>query len=349
MADKRAERAFIGSFTSAGGRGVVSAAVDTATGALTVTGASDAVADPSHLAVVTAPGGTVLYTVSETPDGAVAVFDATGPAPRPVGSRVPVGGGSPTHIAAVQRHVVTANYASGSVSVLPVGTDGTPGPAPAVMRHEGSGPVAERQAGPHPHQVLTDPSGRWVLSVDLGTDAVRICALDTAADELTPHSETSLRPGTGPRHLAFHPDGRHAYVVGELEPTVTVCRWDVSKGALEPVAEAPALPGATTGPVYPSTAAVSHDGRRLWAAVRGHDSIAVLDIDETGERLRPVTAVPCGGHWPRDLTLDPTGRRLYVANERSGDVSWFDIDERTGTPRHAGTLPLPAATCVVFA
>ncbi|NUK23030.1 lactonase family protein [Streptomyces lunaelactis] len=349
MGDKGAGRAFIGSFTSAGGRGIIAAAVDGETGALTETGASDAVADPSYLALAVASGGTVLYTVSETAEGAVAAFDVAGASPRPIGVRVPVCGAGPTHLALASGHLVTANYGSGSVSVLPVGADGEPGEASGVLQHEGAGPHPDRQRGPHAHQVLPDPTGHWVLSVDLGTDSVRICALHPATGELTQHRETALRPGTGPRHLAFHPAGSHAYVLNELEPTLTVCRWDADTGVLEPVAETPVLPEGAAGPSYPSEVVVSHDGRHLWAANRGHDSIAVIALDETRERAELVTTVPCGGHWPRDLALDPTGRRLYAANERSGDVTWFDIDQETGVPRRAGSIDVPAASCVVFA
>ncbi|MFF8959633.1 lactonase family protein [Streptomyces sp. NPDC014894] len=347
MGDNSTGRAFIGSFTSAGGRGVIAADVDGETGALTETGAADAVADPSFLAVA-ADGGPVLYAVSETSEGAVAAFDVQGPAPRPIGARTPVCGASPTHLAVAGGHLLTANYGSGSVSVLPLGKDGEPAPVSAVLQHEGSGPNPDRQLGPHAHQVLPDPSGRWVLAVDLGTDSVHVSVLDTASGELTRHGETALRPGVGPRHLAFHPSGAHAYVLNELEPTLTVCRWDAERGLLEPVDEVPVLPDGADGPAYPSEVVVSADGRWLWAANRGHDSIAVLALDETGERAELITTVPCGGHWPRDLTLDPTGRRLYAANERSGDVTWFDVDPATGVPRRAGSLAAPAASCVVF-
>ncbi|MFI6287797.1 lactonase family protein [Streptomyces sp. NPDC051018] len=349
MGDKSTGRAFIGSFTSAGGRGIIAAAVDGETGALTETGASDAVADPSYLALSEAAGTPVLYAVSETPEGAVAAFDVRGAVPRPLGVRVPVCGAGPTHLAVSHGHLLTANYGSGSVSVLPVGDGGRPGAASGVLQHEGAGPDPDRQRGPHAHQVVPDPSGRWVLGVDLGTDSVRVCALDPGAGELRQHGETALRPGTGPRHLAFHPAGTHAYVLNELVPTLTVCRWDADAGVLEPLAETPVLPRDVTGPVYPSEVVVSHDGRHLWAANRGHDSIAVLSLDKTGERAELVTTVACGGHWPRDLALDPTGRRLYAANERSGDVTWFDIDPGTGVPRRAGSLDAPAASCVVFA
>lgn len=337
-------RAYIGSFTSAGGRGVLAADVDGETGELTVTGGSDAVADPSFLALA----GPVLHAVSETEAGAVAAFDVTGPAPRPLGAPVPVDGAGPTHLALAAGHLLTANYTSGSVTALPLAEDGTARPATAVLRHEGSGPVADRQSRPHAHQVLPDPSGRWVVSVDLGTDSVRICALDPATGKLTLHGETTLRPGTGPRHLAFHPAGTHAYVLNELEPTLTVCRWDAAKGVLEPLGETPVVPEGTTGPSYPSEVVVAPDGRFLWAAVRGDDTLAVLALGTDGAEAGLVATVPCGGTWPRDLTLDPSGRRLYAANERSGDVTWFTLDPETGIPSRAGAIEAPAASCVVF-
>lgn len=357
MGGNNVGRAFIGSFTSAGGRGVIAAAVDRETGALTVLGATDAVPDPSFLAVGPAPdapaseaGGRVLYAVSETSDGAAAALAIDGDVPRLIGDVRPVNGSSPTHLAFAAGHLVTANYGSGSVSVLPVRADGSLGAPSAVVRHEGSGPDAGRQAEPHAHQVLPDPSGAWILSVDLGTDSVRVCALDPRTGALRPHSETVLRPGSGPRHLAFHPAGTHAYVLNELEPTVTVCRWDAAAGRLEPLGETPVLPEGAEETVrtYPSEVVVSHDGRFLWTANRGHDSICVLTLDATGEKPVLAAAVGCGGRWPRDLTLDPTGQWLYVANERSGNVSWFAIDAETGIPAHAGSIEAPAASCVIF-
>ncbi|MER6104955.1 lactonase family protein [Streptomyces sp. NPDC001832] len=353
--DNCAGRAFIGSFTSAGGWGITAAAVDQETGALTVLGSTDTVPDPSYLVLGPGPGpgGRVLYSVSETEHGAAAALDITGDVPQPIGEIRPVEGNGPTHLALAGGHLLTANYGSGSVTALSVRKDGSLGAVTAVLRHEGSGPDADRQRGPHAHQVLPDPSGNWVLSVDLGTDSVRICALDTTTGALRLHGETALRPGTGPRHLAFHPAGSHAYILHELAPTVTACRWDAATGALEPVGEMSVLPeesecGGDTA-TYPSEVVVSHDGRFLWTACRGHDSISVLALDGTGEKATLVTTVGCGGHWPRDLALDPTGRWLYAANERSGNVSWFVVDSTTGIPHCTGSLEVPAASCVIFA
>ncbi|MFC7304521.1 lactonase family protein [Streptomyces monticola] len=349
-------RAYIGSFTSAGGHGIRTAEVDPRTGALTPLGATDVLADPSYLAL--APSGETLYAVSETDEGAVAAFSVRGGsgggAPELLAPPVPVGGAGPTHLALAAGRVLTANYGSGSVSWLPLGPAGALAPGGGVLRHEGSGPDTARQDGPHAHQVLADPSGRWVLSVDLGTDSVRVCA--PAADGLRLHREVALRPGSGPRHLAFHPRGDLAYVMNELSPTLTVCRWDAAEGRLEPLGETPVLSGTPAGDAYPSEAVVAPDGRFVWTATRGEDVISVLAADtgaatasETdGTRLRLVATVPCGGHWPRDLALHPSGRFLYAANERSGDVTWFTLDPDTGMPRRGGSIEAPAASCVVF-
>ncbi|MCK7621757.1 lactonase family protein [Streptomyces sp. RS10V-4] len=342
-------RAYIGSFTTAGGAGITTAAVDPVTGALTPLHTTDAVANPSYLAPD--PGGRYLYAVSETPDGAAAAFSLTPDGPVPLGSAVPVDGAGPTHLTLAAGHLVTANYGSGDVSTLPLRADGTLGGPARVLAHEGSGPNADRQEGPHAHAVLPDPGGRRLLSVDLGTDSVRICDLDPASGALTVHGETRLRPGSGPRHLTFHPGGGLAWVVNELTPTVTLCRWDGDRGTLTPLGETSLLPEGTApgGPAYPSAAVLSPDGRFAWVAIRGEDRIAVLSLGAGAGTAALVATVPCGGHWPRDLALHPGGRHLYAANERSGDVTWFTVDPESGVPVRGGSVAAPAASCVVFA
>jgi 6-phosphogluconolactonase (cycloisomerase 2 family) len=344
----RAGRAYIGSFTSAGGHGITTTAVDPATGALTVLGATDAVQDPSFLAL--SADGAVLYAVSQSSaNGAAGAFSLKDHAmPQLLGRTVPVGGGAPTHLSLHRGHLLTADYATGTVSVLSLDDDGGLGELRCVLEHEGDGPDKERQSGPHAHMVLPDPSGRWVVSADLGTDSVRICELDVSTGELEIERELGLRSGAGPRHLTFHPRGDRAYVVNELESVVTVCHWDAEAGRLRPVAEVPVVPSDAEGPNYPAELVVSADGRFAWVANRGHNSIAVLSVDESGDLLELLETVDCGGDWPRHLTLDPSGRRLYAANERSGDVTWFDVDPDTGTPKPAGSLPVTAASCVVF-
>ncbi|MFI0773960.1 lactonase family protein [Streptomyces sp. NPDC021212] len=343
--EQRAYRAYIGSFTEAGGAGVTVVDVDRDTGALTPRYATDEVTNPSYLAL--SPGGDVLYAVSETDDGAAAAFRAGDDPDGPLtllGGPVPVQGAAPTHLALAAGHLLTANYGSGSVSALPVRDDGGLGEPTTVLRHEGSGPDRERQSAPHAHQVLPDPSGAWLLSVDLGADAVWV--YEAAGPRA--HRKVRLRAGSGPRHLAFHPRGDRAYVVNELDPTVTVCRWDAASGTLEPLGETRVVPPGTETATFPSEAVVSPDGRFVWVASRGHDSVATLALDTPGDRMELVTTTPCGGHWPRDLTLDPSGSRLYVANERSGEVTWFGLDPTTGVPGRGGSIEASAASCVLF-
>ena len=340
---------YIGSFTSAGGRGLTTAGVDPDTGALTALRHTAEVPNPSFLAL--AADARTLYAVGETePEGTAAAFTLAEPAaPALLGAPVPVRGGSPTHLCVHQGHLFTANYAApGSVSVLSLAAGGALGEVRSVLAHEGSGPDPERQAAPHAHAVLPDPGGRWLLTVDLGTDSVRVCELLADSEELEIERELGLRSGIGPRHLTFHPGGAHAYVVNELDSVVTVCGWDGERGSLRPLAETRLLPDGAQGASYPSELVVSADGRFAWATSRGPDNIAVLKVTHRGEHLELVDTVPCGGSWPRHLTLDPSGTRLYVANERSGDVSWFDVDQTTGIPKQTGSLALPAASCVVF-
>lgn len=338
------QRGFIGSFTSEGGAGITVADLDRESGALCPRHTTDAVTNPSYLAL--APGGDVLYTVSETDDGAAAALTVADPGrpPAPLAGPVPVRGAGPTHLALAAGHLLTANYVSGSVSALPVLDGGALGEPTAVFQDEGSGPHPERQRGPHAHAVHPDPSGRWLLTVDLGTDTVRIYALPG----LRPHTAVPLRPGSGPRHLAFHPRGERAYLINELEPVITTCRWDAADGTLEPLAETPVLPDATAGACFPSEVVVRGDGRVLWAAARGSDTVTTFALDPSGDRPEPVATTPCGGSWPRDLALGPSGRHLYAANERSGDITWFTVDPATGVPSRAGSLQAPAASCVVF-
>ncbi|MFI7385362.1 lactonase family protein [Streptomyces sp. NPDC049813] len=336
-------RVYIGSFTAAGGPGITTAAVDAADGSLTLLGATDVTPDPSYLTL--ADG--LLYAVSETAQGSVTAFRTDTTPVTPVGRPAPVDGDGPTHLARWRGHVVTANYGSGSVTALPLRADGTPDAAGRdVLRHTGSGPHPQRQQGPHAHQVLPDPSGAWLVSVDLGTDSVRVCTL--TGGRLTVHHETALRPGSGPRHLAFHPSGSHAYVLNELAPTLTVCQWDAAAGVLKPLAEVPVLADAPRGDAFPSEVVVAPDGRFLWTATRGEDVISHFTLDATGARPTLTSTTPCGGHWPRDLALHPTGRHLYAANERSGDITWFTLDPRTGTPTRTSSLRTPSPSCLTF-
>ncbi|WP_324604414.1 lactonase family protein [Streptomyces sp. NRRL F-4474] len=342
------QRAHIGSFASGGGLGITTAAVDPVTGALTVLEVFESAGDASCLAL--SADRRVLYAAGGTDHGMAAAYRITADGLAPLGEPVPVAGLGPAHLSVVGHRLLIANYTSGSVSSLPIAADGRPqGPA-VVLDHRGRGPDPERQAGPHAHHVVPDPSGRWVLSVDLGTDSVRVCRPDPAGGPLRVQAETPLRAGSGPREVAFHPRGDVAYVIHELEPQLTVCRWDADSGRLYPMGEVALGSGGVAADPreYPSVALVSADGRFIWAAVRGSNLITILSLSDGPEKPRITDMADCGGQWPRHLAAGPSGRHLYVSNEWSGDVTWFDIDSETGRLRPAGRLDVPAAACVVL-
>jgi 6-phosphogluconolactonase (cycloisomerase 2 family) len=346
MAERR--RLWIGTYTAhsdpaGGGSGVHEVHLDTATGGLTG-GAPAAPADgPSFLAAH--PGGRLLFAVAEKPAGAVAGF-AVGAALTPTGTAA-TGGGSPCHLAVhpAGRHVIAANYADGRVSVHPIGADGAPGAPVRVVGHTGSGPDADRQEGPHAHSVTVAPGGRHLLVADLGTDELRCLAFDPgAADPVTGVSvATRFPPGTGPRHLAAHPDGR-LFAVGELDCRVHVLRWDPATVMAPPADAVPASGAGGAGSAFPSEIALSADGTRLYVANRGPDTIAAFDV--TGERPLLLAEEPAGGAWPRHFAL--VDGWIVVALQRSGELTSLPVDPRTGVPGPpVHRLPVPDPACVL--
>ncbi|MGH8775226.1 MAG: lactonase family protein [Jiangellaceae bacterium] len=299
-----------------------------------------AVADASFLALH--PDSRTLYAVVEGSEGRVAAFGIDDESLRPLASQ-PTGGTSPTHLSVHPsgRFLLTANYGSGSVSVHPIDVDGSVGERTDLVRHSGSGPDPERQQGPHAHMVVAEPSGAYVLVVDLGTDSLHRYLFDSG--RLTPAMTAVTNPGAGPRHVAFDPGGTSAYVVAELDSTVRVLdlrsfTWG------EPVSTVPDDVAVTN---HPSAVKVSADGRFCYVANRGHDSIAVFAVENGGGRLRPTTTVPCGGDGPRDLEL--AGAWLYVANQSSGTVTSFSLDPASGRPTPAGEpVRTPSPSCLLL-
>ena len=283
------------------------------------------------------PAGDILYAVSEQPAGTITALapDLT------VLSTTPTGDG-PAHVTVHPggRFLFVSLYGGGAVVTHPIHPDGTVGAASDVRRQGAPGRPA------HAHQVVVDPTGSRVLAVDLGMEAVFGYALDARAGTLTEVFRTPLAPGSGPRHLAFHPGGRVAYLANERNSTVTVCRW--TGAALEPgqvVAAAPDRGVANR----PGGIVVSADGRFVYVSNRGTNTIGVFATGAGGTTLKRIAAPDCGGIWPRDLALDPAGRRLYVANQRSGTLTWLPVDPATGVPgRAAGAFAAPGAARILL-
>jgi 6-phosphogluconolactonase len=248
--------------------------------------------------------------------------------------------------------LMVANYASGSLTVFPVRADGSLDPASQVIQHTGSGPVVDRQEAAHAHCIVPDPTGHYALAADLGIDKVMVYRIDLVAKRLEPADPPSadLAPRAGPRHIAFHPNGRWLYVTGELDSTLTVFAWDARLGRLHHLQAVSTLPMGWQGVNYPAEVAVAPSGRFVYMSNRGHDSIAIFAVDEATGKLTPAGHEPTQGSFPRHFALDPTGAFMLVANQDGDSVVVFRVDQLTGKLApigHAVTVPIPV--CVRFA
>jgi 6-phosphogluconolactonase len=342
-------RVYVGTYTGGSSRGIYRFTLDLATGALTPTGEPTESSNPSFLALH--PQGGFLYAVNEDREGAVSAFavdSATG------GlrflNREPSGGGSPCHLIVDRdgRNVLVANY-GGSVAVLPVRSDGRLGSPSAVVKHQGASVDPDRQKGPHAHSVNLDPSNRYALVADLGLDKLLAYRFDPAAGTITPHDPpaAALAPGSGPRHFAFHPSGRHVYVLNELTSTVTVFSYRAESGSLAELQTVTTLPAGFDGKSYPAEVVLSADGTFLYASNRGHDSIAVFAVDPADGRLAARGHHSTLGRKPRNFALDPTGAFLLAANQDSDNIVVFRVDRTSGGLSPVGApVAAPRPVCV---
>jgi 6-phosphogluconolactonase len=236
------------------------------------------------------------------------------------------------------RWLLVANYASGSAAVFPIGEDGRLGQATDVVQHHGSSIVPDRQGGPHAHSVTLSPDNRFALVADLGMDKVMIYRFDGNAGRLIPNDPPSaaFKPGTGPRHLAFHPTLPLLYVTGELGNTMTAFAWDAATGAMREVQSLSTLPPGFTGENFCADVHVHPLGRFLYGSNRGHDSIVVFGVDASTGLLSPIAYEPTLGKWPRNFAIDPTGAWLLAAHQESDSIVVFRIDVATGRLLPAG-------------
>jgi len=273
---------YVGTYTeSRRPLGIYLVGMDRRSGELLQVGAVNAGANPSFLTIH--PNRRVLYAVNELDKGAVSAFaieSGTGALTRL--NEQPSGGGAPCYISVEQsgRALLVANYAGGSVGLLPIEPNGALAPAASVIQHAGKGPNAERQEAPHAHCILPDPSNRFVLAADLGADRVFVYRLDLEGKSLrhVEGGDAVMRPGAGPRHIAFHPTLPLVFVANELDSTVATLRFDPARGALSPQGTLSTLPAGWTGTNYPADIHVASTGRTLYVSNRGHNSIAVFSV-----------------------------------------------------------------------
>jgi 6-phosphogluconolactonase len=316
--------------------------VDEHTGALTLDPDASVASfgtSPSFLAVN--PAGTNLYAVDENTSGQVGAYaiDQTTGKPTFLNAVSSGGNGPPfVHVDATGKYVLVANYGDGTVSVLPVQTGGKLGAALMTLN-----------VGANAHMILPDPSNRFVFVPCLGADYVAQFVFDASTGALTPNAtpHVTTAAGAGPRHIAFHPNGKFAYLINEKNSTMGAYSFDATNGTLTEIETQSTLPAGYTGANTGAEVWVHPAGGWLLGSNRGEDSIVVFSIDDTTGKMTRKGSTKSGGTTPRDFTLDPSGTFLYAANEGSNDVVPFRFDSTAGTLTATGAAVTVSAASFV--
>src|SRR5688572_10340547 len=354
--EARERTLYIGTYTSGKSEGIYVYRMDTNSGELKLFSSVRSV-NPSFLTLDRKRQ--FLYAVNEVSEfggregGAVTAFAIDPSGSLKFLNQQPSLGADPCHLFASRKgkSLLVANYTGGSVAVLPIKTYGSLGPATDLKQHEGAG-IREQQKGPHAHCVILDRSERYAMVADLGLDKVMIYAFNKTSGKLVAANQpwATLKPGAGPRHLSLHPDGEYAYVINELDSTVTVFKYDGDEGTLSEVDTVSTLPAGFSGTSYCADVHVSPSGKFLYGSNRGHDSIVTFAIDARTGKLSQLDHTSTQGKWPRNFVIDPTGSFLLVANQRTDNVVTFRIDARTGKLSPSGHFAeIPAPVCLKFA
>jgi 6-phosphogluconolactonase len=352
-------RAYVGTYTTGESKGIYAYDYDSHSGKMTSLGLAAETANPSFVAA--SADGRFLYAVNEVDkyegkaSGGVSAFAVD----RRTGkltflNEVASRGADPCYISLDKtgRFVLVANYTGGSVAVFPILQDGRLGESSAFVQHTGAGPDHERQEGPHAHWIEVTSDNRFAVAADLGLDELLVYRFDAAKGGLAPNDPpfAKVEAAAGPRHFAFHPNGRFAYVVNELKSTVNALTYDAKIGTLKSAQTIATLPTDFSGHNDTAEIEVHPNGKFVYASNRGHDSIVVYAVDPKTGKLQLVEDVPTQGKTPRSFEIDPSGTRLFVANQESGTIVVFRINPKTGHLTASGeVLKVPSPVCIKFA
>lgn len=304
-------------------------------------------ADCSHLYAVNE-----LKSYQDEPTGTVSAFAVDSKTGQLTFlNKKPTHGTDPCHLTVDKtgKHVLLANFMSGSVCVLPIQADGSLGDASDFIQHRGAGIDPARQQGPHAHAVTLDDANRYAFVPDLGLDKTLIYRFDAESGKLAPNEApwVAVKPGAGPRHLVFHPKGRYAYLINELDSTVTAYRYDGDNGKLHDLQTISTLPKDYRGSSTCADLQVAPSGEFLYGSNRGHDSIVIYKIDRSTGRLSRIGHESTRGNTPRNFAIDPAGNFLLAANQDSDTIVTFHIDPQSGELHPTGQVTeVPTPVCV---
>lgn len=353
---------FVGTYTEKQSKGIYAYEFDSASSELNSLGLAAETTNPSFLTVN--PSHHFVYAVSEVgkykdaSSGAVTAFGidsqkGSGPTGKlQLLNEVASRGADPCYIAfdKTGKYVLVANYTGGNIAVFPVQANGRIGEAIAFVQHSGSSVNRERQEGPHAHWIETTPDNRFAIAVDLGLDELLVYRFDAKSGSLTPNKPpyAKLDPGAGPRHLAFHPNGKFAYVVNELQSSITTFAYDASRGELRKLKTISTLPKNFSGSNDTAEIKVHASGKFLYASNRGHDTIALFAVDGKTGDITLVDHFPTQGKTPRNFEIDPTGNFLFAANQETNNIAVFQIDPNTGRLTTKKTIDTPTPVCLKF-
>src|SRR5262245_2048803 len=348
---------FVGTYTGKKSQGIYRVEFDPATGKLGTPQLAAEVTTPSFLAVH--PNRTHLFCVCEVNDvkgqrgGGVTSFtlDPKSGELKQINQQSSVGAG-PCYIACDKhgKNVLIANYGGGSLAVLPVGADGKLGEASAFVQHTGSSVVKGRQEAPHAHSINLDAANKFAVAADLGLDKLLVYRFDTSAGKIAPNDPPALHlaPGAGPRHFAFHPNGKWAYTNGEIDSTVTALAYDAEKGTFTKLNSVSTLPAPHKGNSTAETV-VHPSGKFVYVSNRGHNSIAVFEVNEATGEVKAAGHQGEGIKTPRNFNVDATGRWMIVANQDSDSLIVYAIDPKTGQLKPTGqSVEVGRPVCVKF-
>ncbi|MEI8005347.1 MAG: lactonase family protein [Bacteroidota bacterium] len=349
---------FVGTYTGRGSDGIYAYRFNPANGDLKPIGLVAKTENPSFITID--PAGQFLYSVNETdsfqhkPGGAVSVFAINkGSGKLSLLQQISSLGAAPAHLSLDQsgRYLMVANYNGGNAAVFPVGRDGKLGQQTAFNQDAGSGPNANRQAGPHAHFIQATNDNRYVMIADLGIDKVLKFRFNADNGKLIPADSgfVNLNPGSGPRHLAFSPSGKFVYVLNELNSTITWFSFESEAGMMQKKQTISTLPASFMGENTAAEIAADAKGRFLYVSNRGDNSIGLFKINSEEGSLTPVEWVSTGGKTPRSFAIDPTGQWLFAANQDSDNIVLFRIDQASGQlSQTSQTVKLISPVCIKF-